>query len=128
MLLFKGAQVCKPPLRENLQLDTDSFFGILFEKTAMDHGTVTIGEHSFVISNFTQHRVCEHKLTNYVLTEVRMAQKEKPPLGLKPRKLCDEARFNEIDSAIARYAAEKKDIPWEWMQELDEIGERLKLL
>lgn len=41
-----------------------------------------------------------------------------PPLGLKPRKIHDRDRMNEIISAIERYSEATMPIPKEWTDEL----------
>lgn len=57
-------------------------------------------------------------LVNYY--EIRFAEK-KPPIGLKPRWVHDGDRIADIKDAITRYIYEKKDIPWEWIDELRDI-------
>ena len=44
-----------------------------------------------------------------------------PPLGLKPRKIHDRDRMNEIISAIERYSEASMPIPKEWTYELRDI-------
>lgn len=46
--------------------------------------------------------------------------RQKPPLGLKPRRFHDETRVAEIINAIERYAAALTPIPSEWFEELNE--------
>jgi hypothetical protein len=57
---------------------------------------------------------------------------QKPPLGLRPRFIVLEDRLQEIRQAIERYmqynkdeAYEKFPIPHEWIEEYDEIVEKL---
>ena len=45
-----------------------------------------------------------------------------PPLGLKPRKIHDRDRMNEIISAIERYSEALMPIPKEWTIELRELA------
>lgn len=45
----------------------------------------------------------------------------KPPLGLKPRKIHDQDRMNEIISAVERYSKASMPIPKEWTDELRDI-------
>lgn len=45
-----------------------------------------------------------------------------PPLGLKPRKIHDRDRMNEIISAIERYSEESMLIPKEWTDELRDLA------
>jgi len=44
----------------------------------------------------------------------------KPPLGLKPRRICLEGRIVEIQNTINRYIEARKPIPNEWTEELIE--------
>ena len=48
------------------------------------------------------------------------AKHTKPPLGLVPRFIRDEARVKEILEAIARYNEVGKPVPQEWLDELNE--------
>ena len=50
----------------------------------------------------------------------------KPPIGLKPRWVNDVERGIEISQACMRYIAERKEIPSEWLQELEEISSRIE--
>lgn len=58
--------------------------------------------------------------------EVDLANAIKPPLGIKPQKLHDEERLLEIISAIDRYMKEVLAIPSEWIEEHNEIVERIR--
>ena len=50
----------------------------------------------------------------------------KPPLGLKPRLICDLSRLHEIRDAIDRYLQdEQTKIPIEWVMEYNELIDRL---
>ena len=49
-----------------------------------------------------------------------------PPLGIKPRFLVAEARFEEIDNAIKRFLSAYRPIPVEWIEERNEIIEYLQ--
>lgn len=49
----------------------------------------------------------------------------KPPIGITPRWLLDEERAIEIEEAIVRYNKADYPIPIEWIQELNEVYERL---
>lgn len=42
---------------------------------------------------------------------------KRPPLGLVPKFIWDEARLNEVEGAIKRYKAENLSIPTEWIEE-----------
>lgn len=52
------------------------------------------------------------------------AIEEKPPLGLKPRRIHDEERVNELANAIHRYVNNVKEIPIEWIEEYNELIEK----
>jgi hypothetical protein len=45
----------------------------------------------------------------------------KPPLGLMPRWLHVKMRITDILEAIARYAEVAKEVPPEWLRELDDL-------
>lgn len=49
---------------------------------------------------------------------------KKPPLGLKPQRIHERQRLDEIVAAMKRYLKEDISIPSEWTQELIEIIER----
>lgn len=51
----------------------------------------------------------------------------KPPLGLKPRRIHQSQRLQEILEAIQRYEKTEKEIPSEWIEEYNEILEKMKL-
>ena len=44
-----------------------------------------------------------------------------PPLGIIPKYLHDEKRFNEIAKAIYNYSLQGLQIPIEWVQEYNEL-------
>ncbi len=48
----------------------------------------------------------------------------KPPLGIEPRELHDEARQHELISAIYRYINANKEIPIQWIEEYNNICTR----
>ena len=50
----------------------------------------------------------------------------KPPLGLKPRWLAEEERFDEVDEAIKRYVQANKKVPSEWRDEWNELYVKMK--
>lgn len=50
----------------------------------------------------------------------------KPPLGLMPKKLFLEQRFENIKEAIERYVKADKEIPNDWLDEYEEILNYLK--
>lgn len=47
---------------------------------------------------------------------------EKPPLGLKPRYICENERITEILEAMLRYAKSASPIPEVWIQELADVN------
>jgi len=51
-----------------------------------------------------------------------MSELEKPPIGLVPKWVCDEARRVEILEAMMRYAYSHKNIPPEWIEELVQLS------
>lgn len=50
----------------------------------------------------------------------------KPPLGLMPKRLFLEQRFEDIKEAIERYVKANMEIPTEWLDEYEEILNYLK--
>lgn len=50
----------------------------------------------------------------------------KPPLGLKPRWLCDEERIADIKAAINRAFIQDYPINQDWFIEYNEIAERIQ--
>lgn len=50
----------------------------------------------------------------------------KPPLGIVPRKIWEDKRLEEIKSAILRYIDSRHAIPLEWVEEYNELIERLR--
>jgi hypothetical protein len=55
--------------------------------------------------------------------EIRFGD-ERPPLGITPRYIMDEIRFNEITTAIREYNKVDLPIPAAWMDEYNEILRR----
>lgn len=57
-----------------------------------------------------------------------MEKEEKPPLGVKPRFVweeeCRQQRIVDLRNAMNRFIKAKRDIPYLWVVELDEL-ERL---
>lgn len=47
----------------------------------------------------------------------------RPPLGLTPKRIRQEQRFQEVCAAIARYYDAGKKIPIEWVEEYNELVE-----
>jgi hypothetical protein len=52
----------------------------------------------------------------------------KPPLGLIPKELWLQERLENIKRAIIRYAESEYSIPVEWIEERDELLEKIKNL
>lgn len=47
--------------------------------------------------------------------------RDKPPIGLRPRWIVQALRIREILEAMGRYNSVGKPIPEEWSEELDEL-------
>lgn len=54
--------------------------------------------------------------------------KVKPPLGLMPRYIWNQQRVLMIDAAMDRYKADGREIPSEWLEELDSLQAREKVI
>lgn len=50
---------------------------------------------------------------------------KKPPLGLTPKYIWDEQRFDEIRKAIERYMDDLYPVPLEWIEEYNALAERM---
>lgn len=54
-------------------------------------------------------------------------QPKKPPLGLRPRWICDDERASDIRVVIGKYLEYGcKPIPIEWIEEYNEIIKRME--
>jgi hypothetical protein len=51
---------------------------------------------------------------------------ERPPLGLSPRNIHDAIRMTDILFAMRRYVDAGKQIPGEWLDELEDRNRSLK--
>lgn len=49
----------------------------------------------------------------------------KPPLGIMPRYIWDESRLTQLEQAIERRIGKVNTIPIEWIEERNELIERL---
>lgn len=49
----------------------------------------------------------------------------KPPLGLVPKRIRQQQRFNEVCGAFARYYDAGKKMPIEWVEEYNELVDAL---
>lgn len=52
---------------------------------------------------------------------------KRPPLGIIPRYIWDEKRLSELSAAIVRYLEAGYEIHPDWIEEYDELIERLSL-
>ena len=59
----------------------------------------------------------------YAVIDDTKPEKEKPPIGLIPKKLYIRQRALEIIAAMDRYAQANKPIPAEWFDELRDLTE-----
>ena len=66
-------------------------------------------------------RICWEEILN----ESKKLNAERPPLGLKPKRIHDEHRQKEIIEALARFAVAKKIPPNEWFDELKSLNKEL---
>jgi hypothetical protein len=48
----------------------------------------------------------------------------KPPIGVVPRYLAEENRMIELQTAIIRYATDKRKVNMEWVEEYNELADR----
>jgi hypothetical protein len=46
---------------------------------------------------------------------------DKPPVGLKPKKIHDEQRMHEVQGALIRYISRGMPIPSEWIVEYEAL-------
>jgi hypothetical protein len=47
---------------------------------------------------------------------------EKPPVGIMPRSIHNRYRASDLIDAMQRYTKEGRNIPLEWINELDDIN------
>ena len=47
-------------------------------------------------------------------------------MGLRPKEIAEEARFNEVCGAISRFYAAEHPFPAEWILEYNELAERIR--
>ena len=55
---------------------------------------------------------------------LQVGPREKPPLGVNPRKLWDEQRLCELSGAVNRYLDARYQVPEAWLLELEELSRR----
>ena len=51
----------------------------------------------------------------------------KPPIGLRPKRISDKERLNEVRGAIVRYYDAELKIPVEWIEEYNELIDSTKV-
>ena len=51
----------------------------------------------------------------------------KPPIGLRPKRVSDKERLNEVRGAIVRYYDAELKIPIEWIEEYNELIDSAKV-
>ena len=69
---------------------------------------------------------CEYGIDYIEELNAPKLMKNKPPLGLKPRFIVEQARIGEIRMAMNRYIDEFKTIPLEWIFEYNDLAHRQK--
>lgn len=69
----------------------------------------------------------KNKSNNKTTEYNKQETEQKPPLGLMPRKLWNEQRYNDICSAMSRYNDCGKQIPNEWIEEYNELTKQFEL-
>ena len=57
-----------------------------------------------------------------------MEAKNKPPMGIIPRKIHRQLRIEDLKGAINRYTLQTKLIPFEWVEEYNELIEEIDLI
>lgn len=88
-------------------------------------GTITYDDSG---SNyFDKHTYKEHVVFGGVIYSLdEMAGVGTPPIGLRPKFICDALRKKEVLEAIARYVEADKKVPAEWLDEFVELNGRMK--
>lgn len=51
---------------------------------------------------------------------------KRPPLGLTPKFIREKERYDEVSYAIIRYIDADKEIPIEWIDEYNELVDKVK--
>jgi len=67
-------------------------------------------------------------MANELMSEDKgfLVSSEKPPLGLRPQRIAEESRLDEITSAIQQYIHDGVKLPKEWLEEYIDILVRLE--
>ena len=85
-------------------------------------GSLAYSEIEFLMNPTPKQKNQFHYLVNGVIVPTAEVS-ERPPLGLRPNWVVDNARAIEIMEAITRYVQALKPVPYEWYEEL---SDRLK--
>ena len=80
---------------------------------------IRIFQDSGTFNSYCSFAICKDCIED-VAKFIGTAKHTKPPLGLVPRFIHDEARVKEIIEAIGRYNEVGKPVPVEWLNELNE--------
>ncbi len=48
-------------------------------------------------------------------------EKNKPPLGVRPRAIHDQGRLSDLFNAVLRYMTDGRKIPEAWREEIDDL-------
>lgn len=64
-------------------------------------------------------------VTDTDVSYYKMGEVERPPLGLTPRWVMVEQRYGAVCAAISRYYNAGKKIPIEWIEEYNELIDKL---
>lgn len=96
--------------------------GIVTGRVSFKHPQFDQVPRHFGMSFAEQYLVTDFSaLERYCLRDVLSSR---PPLGLKPRKLHDQHRQDQIEEAIERYMRDDKPLPLEWVEEYNELVKR----
>lgn len=70
-------------------------------------------------------RIIEDCACRSQISRIWFDEFQKPPLGLKPKNIHDEERMSDIAQAISRYIEAVKTIPTEWVEEYNELSQKI---
>lgn len=59
-------------------------------------------------------------------TKLNLRKRKRPPIGVVPKFIKDEERFNELSQAIARYIHADEEVPDKWMHEYMNLKKQIK--
>lgn len=71
------------------------------------------------------HAVCCTCMRYVYSHQESVRRKRKPPLGIMPTKLHRQKRMEDILNAMQRYTEADKQLPTEWLEELEIINGRI---